>query len=116
MNFNMKYDVVAEAKALLEMKSPLKTFKPEDIGTFVLAWSGNDATTSVRGTLMAFGCDERGEYAIVKVWVSGAITRYELVAPLPSSMLPTTTTTTETKTWRDPDVKVTRMFTYESLH
>ena len=105
MNFNMKYDIYAEAKAVLEMKSPLETFRPSDIGTFVLAWSDMDATTSVRGTLMEFGCDSEGEYAMVKVWTSGQVVRYKLVAPLPPAMMPTKPSTQECTVWRDPDVK-----------
>lgn len=109
MNFNMKYNIYGEAKAVLEMKSPLETFKPDDIGTFVLAWSSDDATTSVRGTLMGFGCDSEGEYAMVKVWTSGQVVRYKLVAPLPDSLCPTTKGEVETKIWRDPEVKQPEM-------
>lgn len=105
MNFNMKYNIYAEAKALLEMKSPLKTFKPSDIGMFVLAWSSEDSSTSVRGTLMGFGCDSEGEYAMVKAWTSVQAVRYELVAPLPPALMPTKTSTQECTVWRDPDVK-----------
>ena len=105
MDFNMKYNIFDEAKAVLEMKSPLETFKPSDIGTFVLAWSGEDATTSVRGTLISFGCDSEGEYAMVKGWASGLTGRYKLVAPLPASMCPTTKAEVEKKIWRDPEVK-----------
>ena len=109
MNFTMKYNIYAEAKAVLEMKSPLETFKPEDIGTFVLAWSGEDTTTSVRGTLMGFGCDEQGEYAMVKVWSSNTVVRYKLVAPLPPAMMPTKTFESEATIWRDPEVKTPGM-------
>lgn len=109
MNFNMKYDIFAEAKAVLNMKSPLETFKPFDIGTFVLAWSSKDTTTSVRGTLMSFGCDSEGEYAMVMPWTSNSIIRYTLVAPLPSDLCPTKTPEFETKIWRDPDVKAPEM-------
>ena len=105
MNFNMKYNIYAEAKAVLSIQSPLDTFKPGDIGTFVLAWSGKDTTTSVRGTLMSFGCDSEGEYAMVKVWGSGSIVRYTMVAPLPAEMLPTTKIQSEQTVWRDPEVK-----------
>lgn len=106
MNFNMKYNIKAEAKAVLNMQSPLNTFSPSDIGTFVLAWSGEDATTAVRGTLVAFGCDTNGEYAIVKAWASGLEVRYTLVARLPTELLPTNTTEVTTTIWRDPDVKM----------
>ena len=106
MNFNMKYDIYAEAKAVLEMKSPLETFTANDIGSFVLAWSGKDASTSIRGTLMAFGCDEQGEYAMVKGWASGLTARYTLVARLPSELLPDTKYETTSPVWRDPDVKI----------
>ena len=111
MNFNKKCDIFAEAKAILKMKSPLETFKPADIGTFVLAWSGKNATTSVQGTLMGFGCDNEGEYVMVKVWDSGTIIRYTLVAPLPTDMLPTESEATEIKKliWRDPEVKAPGM-------
>lgn len=105
MNFNMKYNIYAEAKAVLEMKSPLETFKPGDIGTFVLAWSAEDSATSVRGTLMGFGCDGEGEYAMVKVWASGRVVRYKLVAPLPQGMMPTKTFESEGVIWRDPEVE-----------
>lgn len=105
MNFNMKYNIFDEAKAVLDMKSPLETFHPCDIGSFVLAWSGEDATTSVRGTLISFGCDSEGEYAMVKGWASGLTGRYKLVAPLPASMYPTTKAEVEKKIWRDPEVK-----------
>ena len=107
MNFNKKCDIFAEAKAVLNMKSPLETVESGDIGTFVLAWSGKDATTSVRGTLMGFGCDSEGEYAMVKVWDSGTIIRYTLVAPLPCEMLPTKdkAATIHNIVWRDPEVK-----------
>ena len=105
MNFNRKNNIYAEAKAVLAMKSPLETFKPDDIGSFVLAWSSEDTTTSIRGTLMSFGCDSEGEYAMVKPWASNSIVRYTLVAPLPSSMWPTKTGEVETKIWRDPEVK-----------
>ena len=105
MNFNMKYNIFDEAKAVLEMKSPLETFKPADIGPVVLAWSGEDATTSVRGTLISFGCDSESEYAMVKGWASGLTCRYKLVAPLPASMCPTTKAEAEKKIWRDPEVK-----------
>jgi hypothetical protein len=109
MNFNMKYNIYAEAKAVLEMKSPLETFKPGDIGTFVLAWSDIDTTTSVRGTLMGFGCDSEGEYAMVKAWTSGQVVRYKLVAPLPPAMMPTKNFESEGTIWRDPDVKAPGM-------
>lgn len=105
MNFKMKYNIFAEAKAVLNMTTPLTTFRPEDIGTFVLAWSGEDATTSVRGTLMSYGCDSEGEYAMVKVWTSGQVVRYSLVAPLPPAMMPTKSSQTEETIWRDPEVK-----------
>ena len=105
MNFNVKYDIYAEAKAVLGMKSPLETFKPGDIGTFVLAWSDIDATISVRGTLMSFGCDGEGEYAMVKVWASGGVVRYKLVAPLPPDMMPTKTVESECTIWRDSEVE-----------
>lgn len=107
MNFDKKCNIYAEAKAVLNIKSPVQTFKPNDIGTFVLAWSGPDAPTSVRGTLMGFGCDSEGEYAMVKVWDSGTIIRYTLVAPLPTEMLPhlDKTATIHTIVWRDPEVK-----------
>jgi hypothetical protein len=108
MDFNMKYNIFDEAKAVLEMKSPLETFRPSDIGTFVLAWSDENTSTSVRGTLISFGVDSQGEYAMVKVWLSGAVVRYTLVAPLPSNLWPSTKTETETKIWRDPDVKAPR--------
>ena len=109
MNFNKKCDIFAEAKAVLSMKSPLETFKPADIGKFVLAWSGKDASTSVRGTLMGFGCDAEGEYAMVKTWYSGTVIRYTLVAPLPSEMCPTKNTEFETRVYRDPEVKAPEM-------
>ena len=109
MNFNMKYNIYAEARAVLGMKPPLETFKPGDIGTFVLARSAEDSTTSVRGTLMSFGCDTEGQYAMVKVWVSGRVARYKLVTPLPSSMCPTKKAEVETKIWRDPDIKAPGM-------
>jgi hypothetical protein len=109
MNFNMKYDIYAEAKAVLNMRSPLATFSPADIGSFVLAWSSKDTTTSIRGTLMAFGCDSEGEYAMVKPWASNSIVRYTLVAPLPSELCPSKKAETETKIWRDPDVKAPGM-------
>lgn len=105
MNFNMKYNIFDEAKAVREMKSPLETFKPADIGTFVLAWSSEDSGTSVRGTLISFGADSQGEYAMVKGWCSGLTARYTLVAPLPASMWPTTKAEAEKKIWRDPEVK-----------
>lgn len=105
MDFNMKYNIFDEAKAVLNMKSPLETFTPGDIGSFVLAWSGEDATISARGTLMSYGCDSEGEYAMVKVWASGLTRRYKLVAPLPSSMCPTQKGEVEKKIWRDPEVK-----------
>lgn len=109
MNFNIKYDIFAEAKAVLEMKSPLETFKPSDIGTFVLAWSDKNTSISVRGTLISFGADSKGEYAMVKGWLTGTVARYTLVAPLPSSLWPSKTTESETKIWRDPDVKAPGM-------
>lgn len=105
MDFNTKYNIFAEAKAVLGMQSPLSTFKPSDIGSFVLAWSSADTTTSVRGTLMSFGCDSEGEYAMVKGWASGLTARYSLVAPLPAEMLPTTKTESKCTVWRDPEVK-----------
>lgn len=105
MNFNMKYDIYAEAKAVLNMKSPLQTFNPCDIGSFVLAWSSEDTTTSIRGTLMSFGCDSEGEYAMVKPWASNSIVRYTLVAPLPAALLPTKTVESTNTIWRDPEVK-----------
>lgn len=105
MNFEQKYDIFAEAKAVLNLKSPLETFKPEDIGTFVLAWSDKHALTSVRGILVGFGCDERGEYATVKVWGSGSLCRYTMVAPLPPEMMPTRSIAHEETIWRDPEVK-----------
>ena len=107
MNFKQNYNIFAEARAVLEMRSPLETFKPEDIGTFVLAWSGPDASTSIHGTLISFGCDSQGEYAMVKSWASGLTARYTLVVPLPDNMLPYETKSTEFKTVipRDPEVK-----------
>lgn len=107
MDFNIKYNIRAEAKAVLGMKSPLETFKPEDIGTFVLAWSSADTSTAVRGTLLGFGCDSEGEYAEVKAWTSGLTARYTLVAPLPEDMLPFETNSVNVKKliWRDPEVK-----------
>ena len=109
MGFSMKCNIFDEAKAVLEMKSPLETFKPSDIGTFVLAWSAKDSTTSVHGTLISFGADSQGEYAMVKGWCSGLTARYTLVAPLPSSMCPTKKVEVETKIWRDPDIKAPGM-------
>lgn len=105
MDFNMKYNIFAEAKAVLNMKSPLETFTPGDIGSFVLAWSSKDATTSVRGTLMSFGCDSEGEYAMVKGWASGLTARYTLVAPLPAELLPNKKCEVKATMWRDPEVK-----------
>lgn len=105
MDFKMKYNIFAEAKAVLDMKTPLTTFKPEDIGTFVLAWSGEDTSTSVPGTLMSFGCDSQGEYAMVKTWASGTIVRYKMVVPLPPAMMPTKSMEIEETIWRDPEVK-----------
>jgi hypothetical protein len=105
MDFNVKYNIFDEAKAVLEMKSPLETFRPSDIGTFVLAWSDKNTSTSVRGTLISFGADSQGEYAMVKGWASGLTARYTLVAPLPSNLWPSKKNEVETKICRDPDVK-----------
>lgn len=109
MDFKVKYDIFAEAQAVLNMKSPLETFTPKDIGTFVLAWSSHDTGTSIPGTLMGFGCDSEGEYAMVKVWTSGQVVRYKFVAPLPPDMMPTKTSELEETIWRDPDVKAPEM-------
>lgn len=106
MDFEITYNIFAEAKAILEMKSPLRTFKPEDIGTFVLAWSGVDAITAVRGTLIGFGCDERGEYAMIKPWAHDTAARFELVARLPADLMPTKTVETEETIRRDPNVNL----------
>lgn len=105
MDFNMKYNIFAEAKAVLNMTSPLATFRPGDIGTFVLAWSSEDTTTSIRGTLMGFGCDELGEYAMVKPWTSDTVVRYKLVAPLPPDLMPTKSRQIGETVWRNPEVK-----------
>ena len=109
MSFNTKYNIYAEAKAVLGRKSPLQTFTPYDIGTFVLAWSGTNATAAIRGTLLSFGCDSRGEYAIVKPWLSENAVRYTLVAPLPAELLPTVEHTVERVLNRDPDVNAPGM-------
>lgn len=109
MNFETKYDIYAEARAVLNMRSPLETFEPADIGTFVLAWSSKEASTPIRGTLMSFGCDSDGEYVMVKQWLTNVTARYTMVAPLPSSMLPTKKIESKTGVLRDPDVKVPEM-------
>lgn len=105
MNFKMKYNIYAEARAVLAMKSPLLTFKACSIGEFVLAWSGTGATTAVRGTLVGFGCDSQGEYAMVKLWTSDCVCRYTLVAPLPPELMPERPVEGTETIWRDPDVK-----------
>ena len=64
---------------------------------------------------MSFGCDDQGEFAMVKPFYSIENIRYKYVVPMPHDCLPVREHVEENTIYRDPDVHVPETVVWKSL-